>query len=301
MRLINRKALEKLKKKKIGNRPLTKAIDKLINDIQACNWESQKELIITRPDADSIHEDGFYFFNINVHRTMILLEFGENEASVVWVGDHQKYEQIFQNNKDTIRKWLSANDLDIKIMKTQLDIQKLLENGIIENALDFERALITDRKLRVLSKEDPKYKVLRKKLRQLIEAYENRHWSAETKITNQKIQESDLAEIIAEQERLFIKTRKELIRQKLKDLSLSQQNLGLVLGHGSKSYMSELMNGLSPFSLRDLIIINRLLKIDLTDLIPTFLAQADRKKVRASIEKLDNPKLSFYKDDFAIA
>lgn len=186
-------------------------------------------------------------------------------------------------------------------MKTQLDIQKLLENGIIENALDFERALITDRKLRVLSKEDPKYKVLRKKLRQLIEAYENRHWSAETKITNQKIQESDLAEIIAEQERLFIKTRKELIRQKLKDLSLSQQNLGLVLGHGSKSYMSELMNGLSPFSLRDLIIINRLLKIDLTDLIPTFLAQADRKKVRASIEKLDNPKLSFYKDDFAIA
>jgi hypothetical protein len=59
-----------------------------------------------------------------------------------------------------------------KITKTQLDISKLLEIGKIQNELDFERALIADRKLRVLSKEDSKYKVIRKKLRDLIADYE---------------------------------------------------------------------------------------------------------------------------------
>jgi len=65
--------------------------------------------------------------------------------------------------------------------------------------------------------------------------------------------------------------------------------------------MSELMNGINPFSLRDLIIINRLLKIDLTDLVPTFLPQTDRIKIKSSIEKLENPKLKLSQDDFALA
>jgi len=65
--------------------------------------------------------------------------------------------------------------------------------------------------------------------------------------------------------------------------------------------MSELMNGINPFTLRDLIIINRLLKIDLTDLVPTFLPQTDRIKIKSSIEKLENPKLKLSQDDFALA
>lgn len=185
-------------------------------------------------------------------------------------------------------------------MKTQLDISKLLEIGKIQNELEFERALIVDRKLRVLSKEDPKYKVIRKNLRDLIEDYENKNWSNISRITDKKIQESDLAELIAEKERQFIQNRKELIRKKLKIWNLTQQNLGALLGHRSKSYMSELMNGVSPFSLKDLIVINRLLKIDLTDLVPTFLPQSDRVKIRTSIQKLDNPKLKLSKDDFAL-
>ncbi len=100
-------------------------------------------------------------------------------------------------------------------MKTQLDISKLLEFGKIQNELDLERALIVDRKLRVLSKEDSKYKAIRKKLRGLIEDYENKNWSSSSKITDKKIQESDLAELIAEKERQFIQNRKELIRKKL--------------------------------------------------------------------------------------
>lgn len=38
MRLINKKALEKLKRKNIGNKPLAIAISKLISDIEKNNW-----------------------------------------------------------------------------------------------------------------------------------------------------------------------------------------------------------------------------------------------------------------------
>ena len=110
MRLINKKALEKLKRKNRGNVPLTKEIDKLIEDIEQNQWNDQAELNETRSDADCVHSDGFYFFNIAVHRTMILVEFEEREASVVWVGTHQEYKSIFKNNKNTIKKWLRTNN-----------------------------------------------------------------------------------------------------------------------------------------------------------------------------------------------
>lgn len=186
-------------------------------------------------------------------------------------------------------------------MKTQFDISQLIDAGKIQNELDFERALIADRKLRILSKEDSKFKTVRKKLRDLIEQYENKNWSAETKISDKKLRESDVAELIAEKERLFIQRRKVLIRKKLKNLNLTQQDFGKILGHNNKSYISELMNGVSPFSLKDMIVINRLLKIDLTDLVPTFLPQSDRVKIRTTIKKLNNPKLKLSKDDLAIA
>ena len=60
------------------------------------------------------------------------------------------------------------------------------------------------------------------------------------------------------------------------------------------------MNGISPFSLKDLVVINRLLKIDLTDLIPTFLPQTERKKIKTSIQKLDNPKIKLSKNDLTL-
>lgn len=185
-------------------------------------------------------------------------------------------------------------------MKTQFDISELIKNGEILNELDFERAMIADRKLRVLAKENPKFKSVRKKLRDLIELYENKNWSTDSNISDKKLRESYAAELIAEKERLFIQRRKEIIRKKLKNLNLTQQDFGKVLGHQSKSYMSELINGVSPFSLKDLIVINRILKIDLTDLVPTFLPHSDRVKIRITIKKLDNPKLNLIKDDLAL-
>lgn len=110
MRLVNKKKLEKLKHKNKGNSQLASEINKLIIDIEENSWKNQKELKETRKDADCVHSDGFYFFNISVHRTMILVEFEDTEATVVWAGDHQEYEDIFKNNKNTIKKWLNQNN-----------------------------------------------------------------------------------------------------------------------------------------------------------------------------------------------
>lgn len=110
MRLTNKKLLEKLKRKNKGNVLLAKAIDKLIKDINESNWKDPTGLNKTRQDADNVHSDGFYFFNIHIHRTMILIEFDENEATIVWAGTHSEYETIFKNNRNTIKKWLRSND-----------------------------------------------------------------------------------------------------------------------------------------------------------------------------------------------
>ncbi len=110
MRLINSKALEKLKRKNLGNVALCIAIDKLLMDFELSIWETPLDIIQDRPDADCVHSDGFYFFNLSMHRTMILVELKEQEASVVWVGTHDAYERIFKNSKSIIRKWLKSND-----------------------------------------------------------------------------------------------------------------------------------------------------------------------------------------------
>ncbi|MFN2262386.1 MAG: type II toxin-antitoxin system HigB family toxin [Psychroflexus sp.] len=110
MRLINRKALEKLKRKNKGNVLLIQAINQLIKDIESHKWKSQTEIKTIRPDADCVHNDGFYFFNINIHRTMVLIEFEDDEATIVWAGSHKQYEIAFKNNKTTIRKWLKSKN-----------------------------------------------------------------------------------------------------------------------------------------------------------------------------------------------
>lgn len=187
-------------------------------------------------------------------------------------------------------------------MKTHFDIEKIVEKGIITNELDYERALIVDRKLRLLAKEkeDLYFKNLRTKLRDLIEIYENAEWSDVDQIDEDKLLESDKAEQIAELERVFLENRKQAIRKKLKELDLTQENLGSILGHKSKTHMSELMNGIKPFTLKDLIIINRLLKIEIAVLIPVFLSKEDQTKVRKAVIKLGKPKVKLTSDDLVL-
>lgn len=184
-----------------------------------------------------------------------------------------------------------------RIMKTHFDIEKIVKSGLISNELDYERALIADRKLRLLANANLHFKNLRLKLRDLIEKYENSVWSDVDQIDQDKLLESDKFERIAESERLFIENRKQSIRKKLKALDLTQENLASILGHKSKTHMSELMNGIKPFTLKDLIIIHRLLKIEITLLVPVFLSKEDQTKVKDAIKKLDKPKLKITSED----
>ena len=110
MEIVNRKLLEKLKRKNKGNALLVSAIDALLAEIEQKNWSNQQALLKDRPDADSVHSDGFYFFDIHIHRTMILIELEQNgEATIVWCGTHDEYEATFKNNKNTITRWLRTN------------------------------------------------------------------------------------------------------------------------------------------------------------------------------------------------
>lgn len=186
-------------------------------------------------------------------------------------------------------------------MKTHFDISALVESGSITSELDYERALIADRKLRLLSKENAHFKALRQKLRDIIEKYENAEWNNVESISNEKILESDNAERIAEAERSFIDMRKQEIRKRLKELDLSQTDLALLLGHRSKTHMSELINGIKPFTLKDLIIINRILKVEITKLVPVYLSKEDQIKINEAIRKLNKPKIELTSDDLTLA
>lgn len=111
MRLLQIHKLNKLKKKNRGNTKLINAIDKLISDIENARWKKPTDIKETRPDADCVHSDGFYFFDLNVHRTMILVVFEDNEATIIWTGSHDEYDKTFKGNKSTIEKWLRIKRL----------------------------------------------------------------------------------------------------------------------------------------------------------------------------------------------
>lgn len=100
----------KLIRKNRGNSKLGRAVHQLISDIEDSNWKTPHDLTENRPDADCVYGGEFYFFNINKHRTLIMIEFEENgEATIVWAGNHDDYELVFKNNRNVIKKWLRDN------------------------------------------------------------------------------------------------------------------------------------------------------------------------------------------------
>lgn len=111
MELLSKHRLLKLKKKNKGNSRLIKEIDKFISDIECNSIRNRTDLKKLRPDADCAHSDGFYFFDLYAHRTMILVVFEDNEATVVWTSTNSEYDKTFKANKDTIEKWLRNQHL----------------------------------------------------------------------------------------------------------------------------------------------------------------------------------------------
>jgi predicted XRE-type DNA-binding protein len=172
----------------------------------------------------------------------------------------------------------------------EFDINRVIKKGKIDNELDYQRALISNRKLRVQSQDNPDLQVLRDKLLIILKQYQDENWKDYESISDEKVKESDLAEYIAEKEREFTKRRKQIIKKRLKDLNLNQQQLGSILGH-RKPYTSELINGVRPFSMKDIVILNRILNIDLNELVPTILSTKVRNEIAYTIKKLNNPHL----------
>lgn len=170
------------------------------------------------------------------------------------------------------------------------DIISLTKKGALATELEYETALSADRALRILAKSDSSLKELRMQLRALIAEYEKNHWSDVKKITEEQIAASDEIEKFAEYERRFIEQRKKLILVRLKKLKLSQSDFGILLGH-HKSYISELLNGIRPFSQKDLILIHRLLKISLENLIFVLIPADTQKRIQEHVATLEKVKL----------
>ena len=178
-------------------------------------------------------------------------------------------------------------------MKTQ-SYMKIIQKGFISSELELEKALMYDNMLRLMIKENPELTANRNQLRTIIKEYEKANWSSDSIISDKQIAESDSAEIAVERELLFLNKRKETIKKKLTELGMNQQDLGIILGH-SKSYISELMNGINPFNLKDLIVIHKLFEIKLEDLISTIIPQKESLRIRTSVTKLNGAKVKLEK------
>jgi plasmid maintenance system antidote protein VapI len=176
-------------------------------------------------------------------------------------------------------------------------IQNIQKIESLTSELEYEKASSLFLKLRVLVKEDKSYESARNHLRDLIKDYEERNWSDEDAISDNQIKESDLAEAMVQAENQFYHKRKELIRAKLKEVGLNQNDLAKILGH-RKGYMSELINGLRPFSKDDLVVINRLFKIKFEDLIPAFIKQERANHIKRTLESISNSKIKLTRQDF---
>ena len=184
-------------------------------------------------------------------------------------------------------------------MKNLINIRDIKQIDELKSEYDLEKASLLARKLRWMSQEDSSLKPIRDKLLQLMEDYENKHWDNLELISDEQVEESDKAEELIQKEIEFFNKRKETIRARLKEYDMNQQELGKLLGH-SKSYISELVNGVSNFSMKDIIVIHRIFKISFDDLIPTFIESETRDEIKRNIHKLNKPKLRLSKEDLYV-
>lgn len=179
-----------------------------------------------------------------------------------------------------------------------MDISTVKKLKELTSELEYERATSLFLQLRKLEKEDIKYIPIRQHLKSLIVQYENKYWNDEEKITNEQIQESDFAEELVQAENKFYQDRKHLVKDALKNVGLSQQELGKILGH-SKSYISELINGLRPFSKEDIVVIHRLFDISYDLLIPPFIKNERVIHIKKILKSHPNISLKLKKQDFS--
>lgn len=171
-------------------------------------------------------------------------------------------------------------------MEAIINAKELISSGVIKDELTFQRAKIISRNLRLLSKENENAKETRKALNELLYKYEQVNWEDFDAVTDEQIIESDKAVNQAEIERVFFQNRTELLRQNFKKYQISQQQFGRILGHNNKSYVSEIVNGIKPFSMKDIIVTANLFKINLGKLIYTELSSSEKEKINKRVVKV---------------
>jgi len=186
-----------------------------------------------------------------------------------------------------------------RLKMERLEIDNILKIDELNNELEHEKASSIYGRLRWMVKEDKSLEPIRQHLKKLIMQFEQKNWSDEENITDDQIRESDIAEKIIYSENLFIQNRKEIIRKKLKDSGLSQKDLATILGH-RPNYMSELINGVRPFSKDDLVVIHRLFEIEFKELIPPFLKSEVKNHIRHTLGALKNKKVKLRIKDFEL-
>ncbi len=172
----------------------------------------------------------------------------------------------------------------------KLEIDNILKLNELNSELDLERATSIYGKLRWMVKEDSILEPIQQHLKSLISHYEKSYWNDESGITDEQIAESDFAEKIVSSENKFIQKRKDLIRGKLKDNGISQQDLAKILGH-RPNYMSELINGVRPFSRDDIVVLHRLFEIEFKDIVPPFLKAEVTNHIKQTLGELKNKKM----------
>jgi len=111
MEVIGKKIILKIRAKKKGNIKLLRAVDQLIKELESLQIASFDDLKGIKGHFEKVHNDGFYFVDLHIHRALLLIKISENEAKVIWVGDHDEYVRTFKNNKNSIEKWLKSNNL----------------------------------------------------------------------------------------------------------------------------------------------------------------------------------------------
>lgn len=181
----------------------------------------------------------------------------------------------------------------------RLEIDNILKIDELNNELEFEQATSIQGRLRWMAKEDRSLEPVRLHLIGLIEKFEAKHWANEEVITDEQIKESDNAEKIINAESVFIQKRKQLIKSKLGENEITQKDLAKLLGH-RPNYMSELMNGVRPFSRDDIVVINRLFKIEFKELIPPFLKKEVTNHIKLTLGKMKNKSIRLKINDLEV-
>ena len=162
----------------------------------------------------------------------------------------------------------------------------------INNELELERALLSFSKLRVPSENNAHFHSIRSQILKLIVAYEKEHWNLEIVASEYIILESDLAEIIVRKEEEFIQKRRKLIKTGLSRFGLKQKDLCELLDHKSETYISDLIRGWHPMSITDMLIISKVLKISMNDLVPKNIPYPVLNRLSTSLKKMNRPGLT---------